>query len=125
MVTEIIRNDGIQVLVDLSGHTAGNRLSLFSLRPAPVQVTWLGYFNTTGHPAMDWIIMDHWSIRPNEDQWFTEKVYRLPETRLCYTPPMYAPTVADAPCQRLGYITFGCFNNIMKYSHACQRILGS
>ena len=116
MVTEIIRNDGIQVLVDLSGHTAGNRLSLFSLRPAPVQVTWLGYFNTTGHPAMDWIIMDHWSIRPNEDQWFTEKVYRLPETRLCYTPPMYAPTVADAPCQRLGYITFGCFNNIMKYS---------
>jgi predicted O-linked N-acetylglucosamine transferase (SPINDLY family) len=115
-VSGIIGIDEIQILVDLSGHTAGNRLALFALRPAPVQVTWLGYFNTTGHPAMDWIIMDQWSIRPNEEQWFTEKVYRLPETRFCYTPPMYAPNVSATPSRRLGFVTFGCFNNFMKYT---------
>ena len=113
---ETVRKDKIQILVDLSGHTAGNRLALFALRPAPVQVTWLGYFNTTGHPAIDWIIMDTWSVSPNEEQWFVEKVYRLPETRFCYTPPMYTPNVSATPKQYKGIITFGCFNNFMKYT---------
>ena len=115
-VVEVIRRDAIQILVDLSGHTAGNRLPLFALRPAPVQATWLGYFNTTGLSAIDWIIMDHWSVFPGEDQWFAEKVYQLPDCRFCYTPPRQAPDVDAPPAMRKGYVTFGCFNNPLKYS---------
>jgi protein O-GlcNAc transferase len=109
-----IAHDSIDILVDLAGHTAGNRLRLFARRAAPIQISWLGYFNTTGVPAMDYIIMDPFTTPLGYDQWFTEKVIRLPVTRFCYLPPIYAPPVSVSPWLNTGYLTFGSFNNLAK-----------
>ncbi|HOI16800.1 MAG TPA: tetratricopeptide repeat protein, partial [Geobacteraceae bacterium] len=106
--------DGIDILVDLTGHTAFNRLLLFARKPAPVQATWLGYFNTTGLKAMDYVISDATTIPPGEEDWFTETVVRLPDSRFCYAPPSFAPPVAPLPSLVNGYITFGSFNTILK-----------
>ena len=110
-----IRADGIDVLVDLSGHTAGSRLTVFAHRPAPIQVSWLGYFATTGLPVIDAVLMDAWHVPPGAEDQFTEPVVRLPAGRLCYTPVPFAPegTVAP-PSARNGFITFGSFNNTAK-----------
>jgi protein O-GlcNAc transferase len=109
-----IRDDGIDVLVDLSGHTAYNRLGLFAWRPAPVQATWLGYFATTGVAAMDWLVADRTSIEPAEASDFTERICYLPDTRLCFSAPRGAPKVAAAPALSRGFITFGSFQNLGK-----------
>jgi protein O-GlcNAc transferase len=109
-----IRDDGIDVLIDLAGHTADNRLPMFAFRPAPVQVTWLGYFATTGVPAIDHLLADAWSLPESEEGYFTEHVWRLPETRLCFTPPPVDLGVAALPALANGPITFGCFNNLTK-----------
>lgn len=109
-----IRADAIDILIDLSGHTAVNRLTCFALKPAPVQVTWLGSCHTTGVPAIDYILMDPTYVPEGGERWFTEKVVRLPDIRWCYAPPEYAPEVADPPILRRGHITFGCFNNLTK-----------
>jgi predicted O-linked N-acetylglucosamine transferase (SPINDLY family) len=109
-----IHADGIDILVDLAGHTAGNRLTLFAHKPAPVQATWLGYCDTTGLPGMDYILMDEVTAPPDVEPWFTEKVVRLPDTRWCYAPPEYAPAVAAPPVQQRGFVTFGSFNNLIK-----------
>jgi len=114
--TRAIRSDGVDILIDLSGHTADNRLSLFAWRPAPVQVTWLGYFASTGVSAIDYILADPHCVPAGQEQQFTEKVWRLPETRLCFTPPApdAAPEVAPLPALRNGYVTFGCFQRLSK-----------
>ncbi|HLW91917.1 MAG TPA: tetratricopeptide repeat protein [Roseiarcus sp.] len=114
----MIAGDAIDILVDLSGHTAGNRLPLFALRPAPVQVSWLGYFGTTGLGAMDYILMDRWAAPAGCESWYSETVLRLPYGRFCYAPPDYAPPVADPPALSTGYVAFGSFNNISKISDA-------
>lgn len=111
---EIIHNDAVDILVDLSGHSSGHRLLIFASRPAPVQLTWLGYFGTTGMAAMDYVISDATTVPPGEELWFTEKVIRLSETRLCYTPPEYAPPIKPLPAAKRGYVTFGSFNNLAK-----------
>ena len=113
-----IRDDGIDILLDLSGHTACNRLPVFAWKPAPVQVTWLGYFATTGVAAMDYLIADPWTLPETEEIHFTEKIWRLPETRLCFTPPDVDVAVAPLPALANGYITFGCFNNLTKVNDA-------
>ena len=82
-----IRADGIDILVDLAGHTANNRLSVFAWKPAPVQVTWLGYLGTTGLAAMDYILADPWALPAGEADQFTETPWRLPETYICFSPP--------------------------------------
>ena len=87
VVSEIIREDGIDILIDLSGHTMYNRLPLFAWKPSPVQVTWLGYFATTGVTAIDYLLADPWTLPESEERNFTEKILRLPETRLCFTAP--------------------------------------
>ncbi len=110
----IIERDRIDILVDLSGHSAKNRLLMFALRAAPVQVSWLGYFGTTGLPAMDYCLMDNAAAPPGDERWFTEAVVRLPYGRFCYAPPAYAPDPVDPPSFRRGYVTFGSFNNIAK-----------
>ncbi len=115
-LTEQIRADGIDVLVDLSGHTAGNRLPVFHMEPAPVQVSWLGYFNTTGLTAIQAVLMDAVTVPPGAERWFTEEVVRLPGGRFCYAPPDYAPPIAEPPLLRCGHPTFGSFNNIAKLS---------
>ena len=115
---QLIAQDGIDVLLDLSGHTANNRLGVFACRPAPVQASWLGYFATTGLAEMDWIIADGECVPPENDRHFTERVWRLPRTRLCFSPPHDAPAVAPAPAMAQGYITFGCFQNLGKITDA-------
>lgn len=111
---EQIRADSIDILVDLSGHTPGHGLLTFALKPAPVQVTWLDYFNTTGLSAMDYLVSDATHTPEIFGQKFTEQLVRLPHSRLCYAPPAYAPAVAAAPSQRNRHITFGCFNRLSK-----------
>ncbi|WP_158813649.1 glycosyltransferase family 41 protein [Methylocapsa sp. S129] len=110
----LIQDDRIDILVDLSGHTANNRLPLFALRPAPVQVSWLGYFGTTGLGAMDYLLMDEAAVPHGEERWYTETVVRLPHGRFCYAPPDYAPLPVDPPSRRQSYVTFGSFNNMSK-----------
>ena len=113
-LAELIRTDEIDILVDLSGHTGSNRLTCFALKPAPVQVTWLGSCHTTGVPAIDYIVMDPVYVPDGGEGWFTETVVRLPDIRWCYSPPGYAPEVIDPPALRRGFVTFGSFNNLTK-----------
>ena len=109
-----IRENGIDILIDLSGHTAHNRLSVFAWKPAPVQVAWLGYLATTGVAAMDYLIADPWTLPEAIESNFTEKIWRLPETYLCFTPPDADAAIVPLPALTNGYITFGCFNNLNK-----------
>ena len=122
-VAETIREDQIDILVDLSGHTAGSRLTVFAHRPAPVMVSWLGYFATTGLPYIDAILLDPWHSplcaldALGAEQRFVEPVRPLPKGRFYFCPVPWAPkTVSGAPCLRNGYITFGCFNNTAKFN---------
>ncbi len=110
----LIVRDRIDILVDLSGHTAHNRLPMFALRPAPVQASWLGYPGTTGLRAIDYLIMDEYAVRPGEEIYYTEVTARLPFGRFCYSPPDYAPPPVDPPLLRRSSVTFGSFNNIGK-----------
>ncbi|NVN90563.1 MAG: tetratricopeptide repeat protein [Desulfuromonadales bacterium] len=109
-LAERIRLDGIDLLIDLSGHSNGNRLLTFARKPAPVQATWLGYANTTGLDAMDFILADPVTVPPGEEQFYTEKVWRLPETYVCFTPPAGDIPITGLPALHNGFITFGCFN---------------
>lgn len=110
-----IRQDGIDILVDLAGHTAGNRLTLFSHKPAPRQVSYLGYPNTTGLSAMDYRLTDAWADPPGlTEDYYTESLWRLENGFLCYAPPVDAPPVGAAPVDKTGHITFGAFNYIAK-----------
>ncbi len=111
---ELIRRDGVDILIDLSGHTSRNRLPLFALKPAPVQASWIGYFGTTGLGAMDYLLLDAISAPEGADRWYREKLVRLPYGRFCYEAPDYAPEPAGPPCLQNGYVTFGSFNNVMK-----------
>jgi predicted O-linked N-acetylglucosamine transferase (SPINDLY family) len=113
-----IRDDNIDILIDLSGHTAHNRLPVFAWKPAPVQATWLGYWATTGVSEIDYLIADPWTLPESEDVNFTEKIWRLPETRLCFTPPDVALEISSLPFLGNRYITFGSFNNLSKMNDA-------
>ncbi|MDV2998679.1 MAG: hypothetical protein N5P05_000285 [Chroococcopsis gigantea SAG 12.99] len=113
-VLETIKGDRIDILVDLSGHTAGNRLGVFALRAAPVQVSWLGYFASTGLTNMDYLLLSEDQAPAGSENFFTEKLYRLPGCQFCYQAPAYAPNLKDSPHCSRGYITFGTFNNIAK-----------
>ena len=104
-----IHDDGVHVLIDLAGHTLHNRLPVFAWRPARVQVTWLGYFATTGLEQMDYLLADRIGLPERLHAQFTEKIHYLPDTRLCFTPPDAAPDPAPAPTLERGFITFGCF----------------
>jgi predicted O-linked N-acetylglucosamine transferase (SPINDLY family) len=115
-VAELISDDAVDVLVDLSGHTPGNRLGVFALRPARTQVTWIESFCTTGLPAMDWIVTDADHSPPGLRQDLVERPLRLDRPRFSYSPPDYAPAPAAAPSLRRGYTTFGCFNYPPKIS---------
>ena len=116
-LAEQIRKDDIDVLVDLIGHIDGSRLLVFARKPAPIQVTWLAYMNTTGLTAMDYRITDRFADPEGEaDKLHSEKLYRLPASQWCYAPPTDTPPVAQLPALRNGYITYGSFNAFTKVS---------
>jgi tetratricopeptide (TPR) repeat protein len=112
-----IREDGIDILVDLDGHTAGNRLLTFAMRAAPVQVSWLGYLATTGLKSMDYYLADGYLLPPGRlDEQFTEKLVQLP-ANAPFTPFEMSPEVNVLPALMNGYMTFACFNRPNKISH--------
>lgn len=120
-LADAIRKDGVDILVDLAGHTSGNRLPVLALRPAPLQMTWIGYLNTTGLSAVDYRISDPYAD-PEEDGLGTERILRLPE---CFLSFGEFPAVAVDPlpaCLRNGHITFGSFNNLMKLTAPTVRL---
>ncbi len=113
-----IRADGIDVLVDLSGHTGYNRLLVFARKPAPVQVTWLGYQATTGLSAMDYRITDEAMDSPGQTEaYHSEKLLRLSQAGV-FQPDMDSPPVSALPCLARGIFTFGCLNNPAKITPA-------
>jgi len=111
-----IRADNLNILVDLSGHTNLHRLLVFARKPAAVQVTWLGDCGTTGLKAIDYILCDRHSVHNGEAKFYSEKPWYLPHTRLCLTAPTEWIAVAPLPAIVNGYVTFGCFNNLIKMS---------
>jgi protein O-GlcNAc transferase len=113
-LAEQIRADGIDILVDLSGHTRGHRLLTFARKPAPVQVTAGGHYDSTGMTAIDYLISDRFHTPAGAECYFSEALIRLPNDYICYGPPDYAPAVAPLPLARQGQVTFGCFNNLAK-----------
>lgn len=117
-LAERIHDDCIDILIDLSGHTARNRLPMFAWKPAPVQVSWLGYFATTGVAEIDYLIADPWTLLEAEEVNFTERIWRLPETRLCFAPPEVDVGVSPLPALSAGSVCFGCFNNLTKMNDA-------
>jgi FkbM family methyltransferase len=111
-----IRRDGVDILVDLSGHTVGNRLPVFAQRPAPVQVTYLGYPNTTGMTAMDYRLTDAWSDPPGQtEHLYSEELVRLDEGFLCFQPFASSPEVRESDTADNGEgVTFASFNELLK-----------
>ncbi len=119
IVARLVRDDSIDILVDLSGHTADNRLGVFAVRSAPVQVSWIGYPNTTGLSEMDYYITDNVCDPPGmTEHLYSERLWRLPRIFCSYLPPMEFPAVTTPPFKSNGYITFGSFNNFAKVTTA-------
>ncbi|MGJ4942112.1 tetratricopeptide repeat protein [Bradyrhizobium sp. HKCCYLS1011] len=109
-----IAEDGVDILFDLAGHTAGNRLSLFAGRAAPIQLGWAGYVGTVGLDTYDGLIADPVEIPPEHDASYVERPIRLPDCYVCYQPPTSAPDVARLPSETAGRFAFGCFNRPAK-----------
>ena len=115
-LAQLVTSDAIDILIDLSGHTGFNRLPTFARKPAPLQLTWIGYPGTTGLQAMDYFLTDRYFSPPGElDDQFTEKLVRLPATAP-FLPYPEAPAISPAPAIENGYITFGSFNRAGKLS---------
>ncbi|TCP96857.1 putative O-linked N-acetylglucosamine transferase (SPINDLY family) [Cricetibacter osteomyelitidis] len=113
---EQIRSDGVDILIDLSGYTGKNRAGIFMAQTAPVQVEWLGWFATTGLPHMNAMIADPYCVPESEEHLYSEKIYRMPHTRLCMQPPYQQVKIDTLPALKNGYMTFGCYQNPLKIS---------
>jgi predicted O-linked N-acetylglucosamine transferase (SPINDLY family) len=111
-----VRADQIDILVDLTGHISGGiRMLMFARKPAPIQVTYLGYQSTTGMTAMDYRLTDSYADPPEQtDPFHTERLERLPTSFFCYQPSSYAPPVGPQPAEHNGFITFGSINAFIK-----------
>jgi predicted O-linked N-acetylglucosamine transferase (SPINDLY family) len=119
---DLIQADGVHILIDLAGHTARNRLKVFARKPAPIQISYIGYPNTTGLKAMDYRITDSLADPPGvTDCWHTEKLIRLSGSFLCYQQPDDAPEVSDLPAISTIGITFASFNNRAKITETVIR----
>lgn len=128
-----VRAERVDILIDLAGHTAGNRLLAFARKPAPVQMTWAGYVGTTGLAAIDWLIADRFHVPEGWEGDIVERVLRLPDGYVCYAPPDYAPAVTALPAASRGHVTFAGFHNPAKigpraialWARAMQAVPGS
>ncbi|MGB7566892.1 MAG: tetratricopeptide repeat protein [Chitinivibrionales bacterium] len=110
----MIKEDGIDILVDLSGHTGQNRLSLFARKPAPVQVSYLGYPNTTGLSAIDYYVTDGLVDPPGQELFFTERLVRLGKCFCCYCPDQDSTLVSGLPAKEKGHLTFGSLHTLSR-----------
>ena len=110
--------DGIDILVDIAGHTGNNRLGVFARRVAPIQISWLDYLGTTGLDAMDYRITDAIADPPGNEKFHSEQLLRLPDTQWCWQPDAMSPSVASLPALQNGHITFGSFNHAQKLTDA-------
>lgn len=123
-VADLVRKDQVDILVDLSLHMADNRLLVFARKPAPLQITWLGYPGTTGLATIDYRLTDPYLDPPSaaNDSLYSERSYRLPKTFWCYDPLATGPAVNLLPAERNGYVTFGCLNNFCKVTGPTLRL---
>ncbi|MBD25657.1 MAG: hypothetical protein CMG46_11750 [Candidatus Marinimicrobia bacterium] len=109
-----IENAQVDILFDMSGHTADHRLQVFAHKPAPIQISWLGYVGSTGLQAMDYVMADNVQAPPGTEQHYTENIIRLPSTYTCFDPPDDAPEVGALPAKKRDHFTYGCLNNPAK-----------
>ncbi len=111
-----LREDEIDILLELTGHSeGGRRLSVSAARVAPVQTKWVGgLFDTTGLPQMDWLLADDVQIPKGDEKWYSERIYRMPDDYIVYSPPSYVEDVQPLPALKNGYVTFGNLNNLCK-----------
>lgn len=115
-LVQTLHADQLHVVIDLSGHTAGSRAHVLARRVAPVQLSWLGYFATTGLLECDGVVLDRWHVTPESHSCFVEPIIELKHGRLCFLPMEFSPAVTTLPGLHRGHITFGSFNNTSKYS---------
>jgi predicted O-linked N-acetylglucosamine transferase (SPINDLY family) len=114
VLAQRIAGDGIDVLVDLAGHTEGGRMLALAAHPARFQCTMLGYMSTTGARSIDARIADAVAIPPDAETWFSEKILRLPHSQWCYVPDAMTPPVNELPASRNRYLTYGSFHSVAK-----------
>ncbi|MDZ4254079.1 MAG: tetratricopeptide repeat protein [Sulfuritalea sp.] len=118
----LIHSDGVHLLLDLSGHTGHNRLPVFAWKPAPVQASWLGYFATTGLAEIDYVLADRTGVPEECQHNFTEEVWYLPDTRLCFSEPKSRISVSSLPALGNGMMTFGCFQHLSKLNNRTLKV---
>jgi len=121
-LAEQVRADQVDILVDLAGHTAGDRMLTFARKPAPIQITWLGYTGTTGLAAMDYLLADPQQVPPGAETYYRERVLRLPDDYVVFDPLQEMPAVAPLPATRCGHFTLGSFNNPSKVNREVVRL---
>lgn len=121
-LANMVREDKVDILVELTGHTANNRLGVMACRPAPIQATWIGYSNTTGLPTIDYRFTDALADPPTTLQKHVEELVRLPGCFLCYTPSPESGPVVPTPALSNGFVTFGSFNNLAKITPRVLRV---
>tara|TARA_B100000401_G_scaffold144912_1_gene96290 strand:- start:104 stop:1789 length:1686 start_codon:yes stop_codon:yes gene_type:complete len=117
-----IRKKNINILFDITGHFARNRINLFKYKPAPIQISWMGYVNSTGLKEIDYIITDKNLIKKGEENLYTEKILRLKQIWNCHQGFDEKLDINKSPFLKNGYLTFGCFNNTVKISHECIKV---
>ncbi|MBF0194983.1 MAG: tetratricopeptide repeat protein [Magnetococcales bacterium] len=123
-LAQLINNDCIDILIDLAGHTVNNRLNMFIKKPAPVQISWAGYVGTTGLQAIDYIIADKFNVPENDDKFYTERIIRLPDSWLTYTPSLNTPKdtpriIVEGSKERF---TLGNFGNPLKINEEMLQV---
>ena len=120
--SKLIYDDQPDILVDLAGHTHHNRLDIFAMKPAPVQITYLGYPGTTGLTTIDYRISDRIADPMNDNKQYTEELIRIEPPFICYDPPDNSPDPSDLPMIGNGFITFGSFNHLGKINHCVVQL---
>jgi predicted O-linked N-acetylglucosamine transferase (SPINDLY family) len=121
-LTDLARAMKIDILIDLGGYGEAARMSACANRLAPVQIKWVGMqSHSSGLAEMDWFLTDRWETPEGFERFYSERLLRLPEGYVCYSPPPHAPDVVETPALKNGFVTFGCFNNLAKITPRVMR----